>query len=155
MKRRPLVLCVISALALTLGGIAPAFSAASSHSGTEHFLILSTSEVGSPPVIGTGPIHAAGTDVQVNNNRDRFVFPKGEVKIWHEAKASHQSFDPKTCLGTFSERGAYRVTGGTGAYTHANGDGTYNLKGYTFGCTPNDPSNLFSLTINAQGPLSY
>lgn len=155
MKRRHLVLVVVGALALTIGGIVPAASSASSHSGTEHFLILQTSEVGSPPVIGTGPIHAAGTDVQVNDTRDRFVFPKGAVKIRHKAKASHESFDPKTCLGTFTERGVYKVTGGTRAYSHATGHGTYNVKGYFFGCTENDPSNVLSVTIHARGPLSY
>jgi len=78
-KRRHIVLGAISALALTIGGIAPAASATTSHSGTEHFLILQTNETSSPPVIGTGPIHAAGTDLQLNNHHDRFVFPRGAL----------------------------------------------------------------------------
>jgi hypothetical protein len=154
-KRRHIVLGAISALALTVGGIAPAASAASTHSGIEHFLILQTSEQGSPPVIGTGPIHAAGTDLQLNNHHDRFVFPKGALRIWHTANASHESFDPRTCLATFTERGDYTVLSGTGAYSHATGHGTYHLTGYFFGCNPNDPNNLFSLTLHADGPLSY
>jgi hypothetical protein len=153
-KRRHIVLGAISALAITIGGIAPAASATTTHSGTEHFLILQTSEE-SAAVIGTGPIHAAGTDLQLNNHHDRFVFPKGALRIWHTAKASHESFDPKTCLGTFTERGVYTVLSGTGAYSHATGHGSYHLTGYVFGCTQNDPNNIFSLTLHADGPLSY
>jgi hypothetical protein len=154
-KRRHIVLGAISALALTIGGIAPAASATTSHSGTEHFLILQTNETSTPPVIGTGPIHAAGTDLQLNNHHDRFVFPRGALRIYHAAKASHQSFDPKTCLGTFTERGVYTVIGGTGAYSQATGHGSYHLTAYFFGCTQNDPNNVFSLTLHADGPLSY
>lgn len=155
MKRRHIVLGAISALAITIGGIAPAASATTTHSGTEHFLVLQTSEQSAPPLIGTGPIHAAGIDLQLNNHHDRFVFPKGALRIWHTAKASNESFDPTTCLATFTERGVYTVLSGTGAYSHATGHGTYHLTGYFFGCTPDDPNNVFSLTLHADGPLSY
>ena len=154
-KRHHLVLGLISALTLTVGGAVPGASAARAHSGTQHFLVVQTSEAGSPPVIATGPIHAAGTDIQVNDNLDRFVFPKGALRIRHEAKASHESFDPKTCLGTFTERGVYKVTAGTGKYSHVTGHGRYRVQGYFIGCTENDPSNVLSVTIRAHGPLSY
>jgi len=154
-KRHHLVLGLISALTLTVGGAVPGASAARAHSGTQHFLVVQTSETGSPPVIATGPIHAAGTDIQVNDNLDRFVFPKGALRIRHEAKASHESFDPKTCLGTFTERGVYKVTAGTGKYSHVTGHGRYRVQGYFIGCTENDPSNVLSVTIRAHGPLSY
>lgn len=155
MKRHHLVLGLISALTLTVGGAVPGAAAARSHSGIEHFLVVQTSDTGSPPIIGKGPIHAAGTDVQVNDSRDRFVFPQGALRIRHHAKASHESFDPKTCLGTFSERGVYTVTGGTGAYSHVTGHGRYKVQGYFIGCDENDPSNVLSVTIRAHGPLSY
>jgi hypothetical protein len=113
---------------------------------------ISRAEV--PPVIARGPIHAAGTDIQVNN-LDRFVLPNGALRIRHHARASHESFDPKTCLGTFSERGVYKITAGTGAYSHLTGHGHYRVQGYFIGCTENDPSNVLSVIIRAHGPLSY
>ena len=155
MKRHHLVLGLVSALALTVGGAVPGVAASGGHSGIEHFLVVQTSDVGSPPVIGQGPIHAAGTDVQVNDNLDRFIFPKGALRIRHQAKSSQQSFDPKTCLGTFSERGVYKITAGTGAYRHVSGHGRYTVQGYFIGCTDNDPSNVTSIVIKAHGPLSY
>jgi len=133
----------------------PGAAADRSHSGIEHFLVVQTSETGTPPVIGTGPIHAAGKDIQVNDNLDRFVFPKGALRIRHHAKSSHESFDPKTCLGTFSERGVYRIAAGTGAYSDVKGHGRYKVQGYFIGCTENDPSNVLSVVIRAHGPLSY
>jgi hypothetical protein len=154
-KRHHLVLGLISALMLAVGGAAPGASAAGSHAGIERFLVVQTSETGSPPVIARGPIHAAGTDIQVNDNLDRFVFPKGALRIRHHAKASHESFDPKTCLGTFSEGGEYKITAGTGAYSQVTGHGHYKVQGYFIGCTENDPSNVLSVVIRAHGPLSY
>jgi hypothetical protein len=154
-KRRYLVFGLMTAVTLIVGGAVPGAAAAKSHSGIEHFLVVQTSEAAPPPLIGTGPIHAAGTDVQVNDNRDRFVFPKGTLRIKHHAKSSHESFDPKTCLGTFSERGVYKVTSGTGAYSDVSGHGRYKVQGYFIGCDDNDPSNVLSVTIRAHGPLSY
>jgi hypothetical protein len=97
MKRRHIVIAAVSAVLLAVGGAAPAASAHASHNrhhGVEHILALQGSANGPQVVIGNGPIHAQGKDVQISNNRDRFVFPKGSLLIWHKAKTSHQSFDP-------------------------------------------------------------
>jgi hypothetical protein len=154
-KRHHLVLGLVSALTLTVGGAVPGAAADRSHAGIEHFLVVQTSDAGSPPVIGNGPIHAAGKDVQLSDTIDRFVFPKGALRVRHHAKSSHESFDPKTCLGTFSERGVYRIAAGTGAYSHVTGHGRYKVQGYFIGCSENDPSTVLSVIIRAHGPLSY
>ncbi|MFL6099745.1 MAG: hypothetical protein ACJ71T_07310 [Actinomycetales bacterium] len=91
----------------------------------------------------------------MNNHRDAFVFPKGELQVNHHATSHHESFDPRTCLDRVSERGTYRVVAGTGRYRHATGHGTYRLTGYFAGCTDGDPNNFFTQTIQASGPLSY
>ena len=38
-----------------------------------------------------------------------------------------QSFNPKTCLFMFSEKGTFKLTGGTGKYRGISGGGTYAL----------------------------
>jgi hypothetical protein len=155
MKRRHIVIGAVSAVLLAVGGAAPAASANTTHSGTEHILILQTSDTGPQVIIANGPIHAQGRDITVNDNRDRFVFPKGNLAVWHKANTSHESFDPKTCLGRFTEKGVFTVLGGTGRYSHATGHGSYSLQGLFVGCAQNKPPTLFQLKINASGPLSY
>ena len=155
MKRRSVILGLVSAAALVVGGVAPAASADSRVSGFERFLLVSTSEQGNPTIVGNGPVHARGTDIAVNNHRDRFKFPAGALKIEHYATSHSESFDPRTCVGRAPESGTYQVVGGTGRYEGASGPGTYHLQVYVIGCTEGDPSNVFSLVIKAKGPLSY
>jgi hypothetical protein len=155
MKRRHIIIGAVSAALLAIGGAAPAASASTTHSGIEHILILESGVNGPQVIIANGPIHAQGRDIAVSNNRDRFVFPKGNLAVWHQAKTSHQSFDPKTCLGTFSETGVFKVVGGSGRYDDATGHGTYTLHGYAVGCSQNKPPKVFQLTIKATGPISY
>jgi hypothetical protein len=154
MKRRHLILGSVSAIALVVGGVAPSAIGTTTTSSTQHFLIVQTSETGNPPVIATGPIHARGTDVQVNNRRDRFVFPGGVLRIRHHATTSRESFDPTTCLGRFSESGTFTIIDGTKAYKNVTGSGTYHVRGYFIGCTEGDPSNVVSIVITASGTVS-
>ncbi len=155
MKRRHIVIGAMSAVLLAIGGAAPAAFAGTTHSGTEHILILESNANGPEVVIANGPIHARGKDIAVSNNRDRFVFPQGELKIWHKAQTSKDSFDKKTCLETFSETGVFKVVGGTGRYSGATGHGTYTLHGRAVGCSQTKPPKVFQLTIKATGPISY
>jgi hypothetical protein len=156
MKRSHIVLGAACATVLAVGGVGSSASASPLHaSGTEHILILQSSADGPQVVVANGPIHAGGVDVTVTNNRDRFVFARGDLKIWHHAQTSHNSYDPKTCLFRFSETGIFRVLGGTGAYAGASGQGTYTLHGLEVGCSQNQPPTVFELKISASGPLSY
>ena len=122
---------------------------------TEHFILLQTSPAdnATPIVIATGPVHARGTDVQVTNTKDRFVFPKGALIVLHHAKHSKDTFDPVTCYGTHTESGVYQVAGGTRAYDGAHGYGSYALRISFVGCSQNQPPDVFSLRIDASGPL--
>jgi hypothetical protein len=144
----------IAALAMT-GAAVVAFATPASASpvtGTEHFLLLQTDLNGPTTVVGTGPIHAAGRDVQLSNTRDRFVFPKGTLIITHHPVSNHASFDPKTCLGRFNEHGTYQVARGTDAYAGASGSGTYHAEVVQQGCGPTPKQ--YVLEIHASGPLT-
>jgi hypothetical protein len=153
MKIRRFVIGATAAVLITVGGFIPTASA-SGGSGTEHFLALQTDVNGPQLVFGRGPVHAAGKDVTVNNNRDRFVFPDGVIVVEHHAQSSHQSSDPKNCLFQYRETGVYTLVGGTGAYAHVSGHGTYVVNVITVGCNPNKPPTSFLLTIRAHGPIS-
>jgi hypothetical protein len=127
--------------------------------GHQRFLLISTdpSEEGGGTIAGFGPIHAKGTDVVINDHRDRFKFPAGNVVIRHKVAqgSTHESHDPKTCYFRFSERGTWTAVSGTGAYTKVDGGGTYRVLGHGFGCDQHQPPSVFSITIRARGHLSY
>ena len=88
--------------------------------------------------------------------RDRFEFPDGNVVIKHRPKAgtSVDRFDPVTCLFTFRERGSWKAISGSGAYEDASGGGRYRVLGQGFGCSENEPPEVFFLRIVARGALS-
>ena len=141
----------------------PPVSAAGSETGrtaaqTQRFvLIQSDPEVSGGPIAAKGPIHARGKDVVINEFKDRFKFPAGNVIIKHKPKAgsSSESFDPVTCLFTFRERGTWKTINGTGAYVDVQGHGTYRVLGQGFGCDEHQPPEVFFVRIVAEGPLSY
>jgi hypothetical protein len=126
-------------------------------SNVQHFIGLSTDPSNMNAfIIATGPIHARGTDVTVSGTRDRFKFPRGTLFITHRAgKPATNRFDKVTCYFTFTERGTYRVTGGTGAYAHASGNGRYSLKGSGIACDQKAPPTVFTIEIRASGPLRF
>jgi hypothetical protein len=144
-------------LLLPLLGVATPASAAAVHSGTQHFLALSSNPAAnSNTLIGTGPIHARGKDTQTGANTDVFAFPAGKLKITHKAKGiTKDHFDPATCLDTTVETGTYTITGGTGAYAKAKGHGTYALSVLAVGCSTTQLPDPFQLTIRAVGPISF
>jgi hypothetical protein len=109
------------------------------------------------PIAATGPIHARGTDVVIGDFKDRFKFPDGNLVIRHkpEKGSANESFDPVTCLFTFTERGTWKTIRGTGAYSQVEGNGTYRVLAQGFGCEQDMPPEVFTLRIVAKGPLSY
>jgi hypothetical protein len=158
MKLHRSIIAATAAVLLSIAGAAPmaaAHAAQASHHGNQRLLALGTDVNAAPVVIANGPIHAAGTDVVINDSRDRFVFPEGNLRVWHQPKTSNESFDPTTCLGTFTERGVYKIVGGSGAYANVSGHGTYSVQGYFVGCDQNSPPTVFIFTINAHGPISF
>jgi len=126
---------------------------------TQKFLVLQSdpNSEGGGPMAANGPIHAHGTDVVISDSKDRFKFPDGNVVIKHkpDKNGSAESFDPVTCLFTFTEHGTWKTVSGTGAYAAVQGSGTYRVLGQGFGCDENKPPEVFSFRIAGKGPLSY
>jgi hypothetical protein len=120
-------------------------------------LIQSDPKESGGPIAANGPIHARGTDVVISDFKDRFKFPDGNVIIKHKPDkgGSAESFDPVTCLFTFTEHGTWKTVNGTRAYTDVQGNGTYRVLGQGLGCNQNKPPKVFILRIVATGPLSY
>jgi hypothetical protein len=97
----------------------------------------------------------------VNNNTDKFVFPKGTITVRHSNSKGPQSFNPRTCLLRVNQHGTYRILAGTGAYTGITGHGRYRLiilavsaRGANGKCTQKKPPVAIELEIRARGPVS-
>jgi hypothetical protein len=141
----------LAAVSLTAGA-----AVAASPSGSQFFLVVNTSTANGPataPVSAIGPIHALGKDIPVTATKDRFAFPKGAIIVMHKPTKDTQSFDRGSCVGHIAEQGTFKVVSGTGAYTHAQGSGTYSLTGYFLGC--GNTATAASVIIKANGKLSY
>ena len=54
-----------------------------------------------------------------------------------------------------SEKGNYRITGGTGAYAQATGKGHYTVSVVVVGCDQSAPPTVFQLVIDAKGPIRF
>jgi hypothetical protein len=151
----------VIALALPLVGMIvwPAVQAdgqQARQSGVERFLLISDdpNSTHDQPVLGFGPIHARGIDHVINDTHDVFKFPAGNLKLTHTPKKTHNFSDPVTCLFRYTERGTYRITGGTRAYAGASGHGHYRLAAKGIGCHKNAAPKVFIVTINGRGPLN-
>jgi hypothetical protein len=115
---------------------------ASGTTGSQRFSISATNAGGS--VYASGPISGSGRDVTLSQNLDRFVFPGGSVWVSHQASSQHQTFDPRSCLGRFTESGNYQLVKGTGVYRGVTGSGTYSARGTSRGCNPETaPAHYF------------
>lgn len=152
------IVAAAAAAAMSGAGMALASTGSAATSGAESFQMMSTSGTGSTSsVIAQGLFTEAGVDHQQAHNMDTFVFPNGTVRVHHTNGKGRQSFNPKTCLLTISQRGGYRITGGTGKYAGISGDGHYVLSILAVGarsggkCVQNKPPVAFHQVINASG----
>jgi len=82
--RKSLLAASLMTVAIAVAGVAGiVFASASSGAAAarQHFTILSNNPNGNGWVASRGPIHALGKDIQLQNNKDRFVFPKSDLNI--------------------------------------------------------------------------
>jgi hypothetical protein len=147
-----------AAAAMSGAGIALASTGSAGTSGAQSFQLMTTSSTSSGgSIIARGVFTRAGVDHEQAHNNATFVFSNGTVRLHHSAGKGPQSFNPKTCLLTVSERGTYRLTGGTGKYAGITGGGHYQLSILAVGarsggkCTQNKPPLAFHQVINASG----
>jgi len=155
---------VIGAVSVTMvlasAGLAGA-SARPAASGTEHFQLMTTSATSkTSSTIATGLFTAGGTDTRTTNSTDTLTFPTGTFVITHSKGTGSQSFNPKTCLLTVSEKGTYKLGSGTGAYANISGNGTYQLSILAVtaksggNCLKTAPPSTWQEVIRASGPVS-
>lgn len=125
---------VLTAVPLALGATAATAATASAQEmprlQPQSFVITMTAH--SSTVYGSGPIHGTGTDTQKSNTLDVFAFRNGSVNVRHTSVANAKpKINYRTCTSTVSASGSWLITGGTNAYRHATGAGTFRFTEFT------------------------
>lgn len=149
MKAKAFAAATLIALG-TIGSTGQAHGAAAQ---VEHFTAVATTVGGPEVLVAAGPIAANGTAIPLDDTHDTFSLPAGTLAVTHKPTSSKDTYDKATCVDTYTETGTYVVTGGTKAYAHAKGSGTYRALVIVQGCDPDKPPTSFVLVIEAQGPL--
>jgi hypothetical protein len=132
---------------------------AASVSGTENFQIMTTSATAkTASLIATGVFTAGGT-ASTSGKVSTFAFPTGTFKVAHSKGTGPQTFNPKTCLLTVSQKGTFALSGGTGAYKGISGKGTYKLSILAIAarvggkCSMKKPPVAYQQVIKATGTV--
>jgi hypothetical protein len=149
-----------AAAALALSGAA--FGSTAGASGTEHFTFISTSVVsGKFSVIATGAFTAGGTATPFAKT-DTLRFPKGTIEVTSKRESKPvMTASSTTCYETLSEKGAYVILGGTGAYKGITGSGRFTVSIREVGPSTNGKCDTKTSQrvasqgiIDAAGPVS-
>lgn len=130
---------VLGALALGLTSLLGLASpAAAEDSGRQSFVIVAGDlGAGSGRLVATGPIQGRGTDTvtaHVANadgtftDTDRFDLPDGQVELT-DTYTVEITFDPESCRYGFDVNGTWTISGATGRYAGATGNGTFTAHG--------------------------
>lgn len=101
------------------GGTAPTSSGLA-----EYFRVASTNQAGPGAIIVTGVFNDGGVE-HPGRTVDSATLGDGTFRIDHSAGHPTASFNPKTCVGTITETGPFRVYDGTGRFAALQGSGTY------------------------------
>ena len=137
---RRLTAAVLGVLCLLAGASSTASSANSDNA--QRWLLLS--KPGEPTkVVATGTINAQGTAVDVLtlhpdgtfDNDATQMFPDGTL-LEHSSGTFTFKLDPKTCHAKGDVVGTFVVTGGTGAYAGATGQGVSSSLTFFYDKTP-------------------
>jgi hypothetical protein len=75
-------------------------------------------------VIATGVVTAGGIDVP-GKVTDVIRFPGGAFTFRHHSHSFTATFDPRTCLLTETQKGAFTIGHGTGHYAGFHGSGKF------------------------------
>jgi hypothetical protein len=147
--------CALAVAGLTV--LATSSSASAAHrSSTERVIGFQNNpnRNGFAVIIAKGPIHARGRDKVIDGRHDLFIFPKGKLLVTHKTTAHHQTYDKKTCYGTFTQAGTYTIKG-QGGYMGARGHGKFTVHASVVGChTKGAKTIIFQLQLHARGPLT-
>jgi hypothetical protein len=123
----------------------------------EYFHVASTNPAGPGVIIVTGAFSDGGVE-HPGRTIDQAVFNGGSFRIDHSAGHPTSRFNPKTCVGTITQTGPFRVYHGTGRFAGINGSGTYHFDAtYTTARTTTGCSKTMTAyieTINGTATLS-
>jgi hypothetical protein len=109
----------------TWGGPDGTWASAPAPSGlTEYFHVASTNEAGPGAIIVTGVFNDGGIE-HPGRSVDDAVFGDGTFRVDHSAGQPTARFNPKTCVGTITQTGPFRVYDGTGRFSGLQGSGIY------------------------------
>ena len=147
------ILVPVAMGAIGIATLAGPASAKPTNAGTESFSFTTDiNNEGGGPVTASGVINDQGTDVVVSDSEDTFVFPDGQITVFHSPRHSNDKFSEKKCTFSFTERGTYVFGNGTGAWEGYTGSGRYTVRGSaTNAC---GPAPIGTVTINASGPIN-
>jgi len=112
-------------------------------------------------VIAIGAITAVGTFEETDDEDVvRFRFPQGTITLDAPDDDETEQFDERTCVGSFTFRGPFTISGATGAFQGATGGGRFEGKG-TFiaergpaGCSEDEDSGFFFLYVTVTGNVT-
>ena len=114
------------ALGALAGGVAAAGPASASPLPVETFTGVSHSLTSNVVQLDAqGPAWDHGFIKLVNGPKATLVLSRGNIDVRHTTGQPSVKYDPATCTLTEVDAGRYAVTGGTGAYRHAGGYGTF------------------------------
>jgi hypothetical protein len=148
------LLCILAGLS----------SSASARDTNQHWVVITNP--GEPTrVVARGAVDASGTviDVLTLNPDGTFdnlatqVFPDGNL-FYHGAGTFEFTLNPRTCHGTGRVLGPFQITGGTGAYAGASGEGVARIRLRFFfdktetGCSQ-QPAKVYAVA-HASGTLT-
>ena len=123
----------------------------------EYFHVASTSPAGPGVIIVTGAFSDGGAE-HPGRAIDEAIFNGGSFRIDHSTGHPTSRFNPKTCVGTITQTGPFRVYDGTGRFAGINGSGTYHFDAtYTTARTTTGCSKTMTAyieTINGSATLS-
>lgn len=126
--RQHLITGVLTTATAALALSGAAFGSAARTSGTEHFTFITTSVVtGKFSVIATGAFTAGGTATPFAKT-DTLRFPNGTIEVTSKSESKPvMTSNSTTCYETLSQKGAYAIVGGTGAYKGITGSGRFTV----------------------------
>lgn len=88
-------------------------------------------------VTATGPVNGHGTakdnDSPNGNGVLVLYLRNGNVSITNKTSSLKAKVNARRCTATITERGTFKIVGGTKHYTHATGNGTYTNRRHLIG----------------------
>ena len=126
----------LAAVAVAVAALIGLAGPAVADTGRQEIILFSGPGQEEATVIAIGPIFGVGTDVVLNEefddeagtfvSEDELVFPQGSAFTTFSGTASFD-LNPLTCVGQGGGNADFDITGGTGAYQGAagNGSGTF------------------------------